>query len=139
MFVCFSIRLKYRVYAQGEYYERVTIQLKNCSPAFGDGTLRHGHAKYRWVYRLGDHHSTFYSNGLRSKSLKADDKMFNKIISKIRVRIEHVFGFVENSMHGSSLRSIGFDRAVLNTDLTNLTYNLLRYEQVKRLNLKTWR
>ena len=75
----------------------------------------------------------------RSKSLKADDKMFNKIISKIRVRIEHVFGFVENSMHGSSLRSIGFDRAVLNTDLTNLTYNLLRYEQVKRLNLKTWR
>ena len=61
--------------------------------------------------------------------------MFNKIISKIRVRIEHVFGFVENSMHGS----IGFDRAVLNTDLTNLTYNLLRYEQVKRLNLKTWR
>ncbi|MGX7049590.1 IS5/IS1182 family transposase, partial [Pseudolactococcus piscium] len=55
------------------------------------------------------------------------------------VRIEHVFGFVENSMHGSSLRSIGFDRAVLNTDLTNLTYNLLRYEQVKRLNLKTWR
>ena len=47
--------------------------------------------------------------------------------------------FVENSMHGSSLRSIGFDRAVLNTDLTNLTYNLLRYEQVKRLNLKTWR
>jgi hypothetical protein len=28
--------------------------------------------------------------------------MFNKIISKIRVRIEHVFGFVENSMHGSS-------------------------------------
>ncbi|NLH34961.1 MAG: IS5/IS1182 family transposase, partial [Lactococcus chungangensis] len=50
-----------------------------------------------------------------------------------------VFGFVENSMHGSSLRSIGFDRAVLNTDLTNLTYNLLRYEQVKRLNLKTWR
>ncbi|MBW9281183.1 transposase, partial [Lactococcus laudensis] len=75
----------------------------------------------------------------RSKSLKADDKIFNKIISKIRVRIEHVFGFVENSMHGSSLRSIGFDRAVLNTDLTNLTYNLLRYEQVKRLNLKTWR
>src|SRR5574339_212255 len=73
-----------------------------------------------------------------SKSLKADDKMFNKIISKIRVRIEHVFGFVEKSMHGSSLRSIGFDRAVLNTDLTNLTYNLLRYEQVKRLNLKTW-
>ena len=42
----------------------------------------------------------------RCKSLKADDKMFNKIISKIRVRIEHVFGFVENSMHGSSLRSV---------------------------------
>ncbi len=54
-------------------------------------------------------------------------------ILQFGVRIEHVFGFIENSMHGSSLRSIGFDRAVLNTDLTNLTYNLLRYEQVKRL------
>ena len=48
----------------------------------------------------------------RSKFLKADDKMFNKIISKIRVRIEHVFGFVENSMRGASLGSIGFDGSV---------------------------
>ena len=73
-----------------------------------------------------------YLKNTRSKSLKADDKMFNKIISKIRVRIEHVFGFVENSMHGSSLRSIGFDRAVLNTDLTNL---LITYWGTNKLNV----
>ncbi len=104
-------------------------------------TVRNKLIEKKYLYNVNRNPSQVYSGTVepRSKSLKADDKMFNKIISKIRVRIEHVFGFVENSMHGSSLRSIGFDRAVLNTDLTNLTYNLLRYEQVKRLNLKTWR
>ena len=74
----------------------------------------------------------------RSKSLNSEEKMFNKTISKVRVRIEHVFGFIENSMNGSTLRAIGFKRSVLHTDLTNLVYNLCRYEQIKRLNLKTW-
>jgi IS5 family transposase len=71
----------------------------------------------------------------RSQSLDKEAKLFNRILSKTRVRIEHVFGFIENSMKGSKLRSIGFVRAVLQTDLTNLTYNLFRYEQIKRLNL----
>ena len=38
--------------------------------------------------------------------------MFNKIISKIRVRIEHVFGFVENSMHGGNLSKIRINSQV---------------------------
>ena len=71
-------------------------------------------------------------------SIKQQHKESNlDLINVISDTKKERFGFVENSMHGSSLRSIGFDRAVLNTDLINLTYNLLRYEQVKRLNLKT--
>ncbi|MEA1877964.1 MAG: hypothetical protein U9N86_14000, partial [Bacteroidota bacterium] len=30
--------------------------------------------------------------------------------SKTRVRVEHVFGFVENSMNGSTVRTIGLPR-----------------------------
>jgi hypothetical protein len=33
---------------------------------------------------------------------------------KTRVRVEHVFGFVENSMHGSIVRTIVIARALWN-------------------------
>ncbi|NYS33848.1 IS5/IS1182 family transposase, partial [Streptococcus danieliae] len=33
---------------------------------------------------------------------------------------------------------IGFKRAKTNVTLTNLMYNICRFEQIKRLNLNTW-
>ncbi|MCU0083059.1 IS5/IS1182 family transposase, partial [Streptococcus danieliae] len=51
---------------------------------------------------------------------------------------EHVFGFIENTMKGSTFRGIGFKRAKTNVTLTNLMYNICRFEQIKRLNLNTW-
>lgn len=76
--------------------------------------------------------------GKRNEPLTSDEKMYNRIISKHRVRVEHVFGFIHNSMGGSIVRSIGFKRAQLQVDMTNLVYNLFRYEQISRLDLKTW-
>jgi len=52
--------------------------------------------------------------------------------SKIRARVEHVFGFMEQSMKGLVLKSVGIIRA---TGIINLTYNLFRYEQMKRLKI----
>lgn len=53
--------------------------------------------------------------------------------SKVRVRVEHVFGFMENSMHHKLIRSIGLIRAKAKITLMNLTYNLCRYEQLQRI------
>ncbi|MCK3951158.1 transposase, partial [Streptococcus suis] len=53
-------------------------------------------------------------------------------------RVEHVFGFIEMSMKGSSCRSIGKARAKTNVTLTNLLYNICRFEQIKRLGLPSW-
>jgi IS5 family transposase len=54
--------------------------------------------------------------------------------SKTRVRVEHIFGTFKTSMHNAlSLKSIGFDRIKSLIGLVNLTYNLLRYEQLVRL------
>lgn len=50
----------------------------------------------------------------------------NRRISKVRVRIEHIFGFMEMSMRGLTVRTIGMRRAVFNIGLTNLVYNLCR-------------
>ena len=45
-------------------------------------------------------------------------------------RVEHIFGFMEQSMHGLYLKSVGITRATGIIGLINLTYNLFRYEQV---------
>jgi hypothetical protein len=51
--------------------------------------------------------------------------------------VEHVFGFMQNSMKGKFIRSIGLARATLKIGLMNLVYNVCRYEQLARLGVKT--
>lgn len=53
--------------------------------------------------------------------------------SKIRVRVEHVFGFITNSMRTEIIRSIGIVRTKTKLGLTNLVYNFCRFEQLIRL------
>ena len=67
-------------------------------------------------------------NGL--KPLTDQQKATNKEKSKIRVRVEHIFGFVENSMNGSFIRNIGITKAKAVIGLMNLTYNMFRKIQI---------
>lgn len=76
-----------------------------------------------------------HEKGYRNKPLTEDQKNRNKEKSKTRARVEHVFGFMEQSMNGLSLKSVGIARASGIIGLINLTYNLFRYEQVIRLNI----
>lgn len=82
------------------------------------------------------HHTV--RRAFRNKPLTDTDKNINRHIAKVRCRVEHVFGFIENSMKGSTFRGIGMDRAKTNVTLTNLLYNIFRFEQIKRLGLKSW-
>lgn len=52
---------------------------------------------------------------------------------KIRKRIEHIFGYIENSMGGKFIRTIGLVRAKAKIGLMNWVYNLCRYEQLCRI------
>lgn len=76
-----------------------------------------------------------HEKGYRNKPLIDEQKASNKEKSKTRARIEHVFGFMEQSMNGLVVRSVGITRATGIIGLINLTYNLFRYEQVIRLNI----
>ena len=57
----------------------------------------------------------------------------NRRRSKIRKRVEHVFGFIENSMGGKFIRTIGMARAKAKIGIMNLVYNVCRYEQRCRM------
>ncbi|HCB95797.1 MAG TPA: hypothetical protein DEP65_09465 [Ruminococcus sp.] len=70
--------------------------------------------------------------GSRNHPLTNEQKENNKKKSKIRCRIEHIFGFMTNSMKGITIRSIGITRAWFNIGLTNLVYNFCRYKFLKQ-------
>jgi len=76
-----------------------------------------------------------HEKGYRNALLTEQQKANNTIKSKTRARVEHVFGFMEQSMNGLALRSVGIKRAKGIVGLINFTYNLFRYEQVVRLNI----
>jgi len=71
----------------------------------------------------------------RGKPLTDEQIETNRIKSKTRCRVEHVFGFVTQNMNDFYIRSIGYRRAKGIIGLINLVYNMCRYEQTVRLNL----
>lgn len=74
-----------------------------------------------------------HEKGYKNKPLTEEQKLSNTEKSKIRARVEHVFGFMEQSMKGLVLKSVGIVRATGIIGLINLTYNLFRYEQLVRV------
>jgi transposase, IS5 family len=62
----------------------------------------------------------------KNKKLTKSQIESNHQKSKIRCRVEHVFGFMQNTMKSKLLRTIGIKRASFQIGLTNLVYNICR-------------
>lgn len=78
--------------------------------------------------------SFVHEKGYRGNPLTDLQKESNNKKSKIRARVEHIFGFMTNSMNNALyMRSIGMKRIKESIGLLNLTYNLFRLEQLIRL------
>ena len=73
----------------------------------------------------------------RGHPLDEEQKQNNRSKSKIRCRVEHVFGFIERSMGGLVFRGIGIVKAKANVAMTNLTYKIVRLTQIYRYH-KEW-
>ena len=80
--------------------------------------------------------SKIHEKGYRNHPLTEHQKAHNKKKSKARVRVEHIFGFIHNSMGGSYIRSIGMRRAETNIGLMNITYNIFRLMQLQAIQLR---
>ena len=68
-----------------------------------------------------------HERAFKNKPLTEKQKENYTEKSKIRARVEHVFGCWVMSMGGKLLRSIGIDRAKTNLGLKNLVYNMKRF------------
>ena len=80
-----------------------------------------------------NHRSQIHHKGYRGRPLSEAKKRVNQKRSKIRARVEHVFGFQSTSMGGSLIRCVGQVRATHKIGMRNLTYNMCRYTQLLRL------
>ncbi len=69
----------------------------------------------------------------RNKPLCEREKRGNKTRSRVRARVEHVFGAQSNDMGGTLVRGIGLVRARARIGLKNLAYNMRRLVQLEHL------
>jgi len=64
--------------------------------------------------------------GCRNAPLTDEQKESNRLKSKVRARVEHVFGYMARFMGGITIRTIGIDRARREICGMNLAYNIKR-------------
>ncbi len=73
--------------------------------------------------------------GTRGKPLTEEQKQANRTKSKVRARVEHVFG-AQAAMGGHLVRTIGLQRAKVKIGLMNLVYNMMRLVQLIKRDMK---
>jgi IS5 family transposase len=73
--------------------------------------------------------SQIHEKGTRCHPLTDEQKASNRIKSKTRARVEHVFG-AQHAMGGTIVRTIGLVRAKVKIGMMNLVYNMKRLIQL---------
>ena len=73
--------------------------------------------------------SQICEKGARNKPLTTQQKQSNTIKSKVRARVEHIFG-AQAHMGGHIVRTIGLMRATVKIGMMNLVYNMVRLGQL---------
>jgi transposase, IS5 family len=73
-----------------------------------------------------------HEKGYRNRPLTKRQIADNRKKSSVRVRVEHVFGHITNSMKGFNIRTIGIVRCSAMIGMINLTYNMVRFVQLRR-------
>ena len=78
-------------------------------------------------------HSRIHRRAARNRPLSERQKSANTTRSKVRARVEHVFGHQQSSMGGKIVRTIGIARARFKIGMMNLGYNIRRLVQLERV------
>jgi len=73
--------------------------------------------------------SQIHEKGTRGHPLSEEQKASNRVKSKTRARVEHVFG-AQQAMGGHLVRTIGLARARVKIGMMNLVYNMKRLVQL---------
>ena len=118
---------------------RVTTASRHDSQEFEDLIETSENSQDVWAdsaYRSSESEAMLVKNNLnsrvnerayRNKPLSDAQKMLNKTRSKIRARVEHVFGHMCTAMGGLMTHVIGLARVEVKVMMKNLAYNMQRF------------
>jgi len=84
--------------------------------------------------RLGRHGlvSHIHERAYRNTPLTDTQKAANTERSRIRARVEHIFGHMSNAMGGRLIHTMGIDRAFGKVAFKNIAYNMQRFVMLQR-------
>ena len=77
--------------------------------------------------------SRIHRRAYRNRKLSEAQKAANTTRSKVRARVEHVFGDQKNGMGAELVRTIGIVRARCKIGMMNLVYNMRRFVCLERM------
>lgn len=118
-------------YAVGTASEHDSQKLDSLISKKDKGQTLYGDSAYRGekqeeIISKSKMKSRIHKKDYRGKPLTESEIKTNKSRSKIRVRVEHIFGHMKKCMGGFEIRSIGVQRAKTQIGLKNLAYNISR-------------
>jgi IS5 family transposase len=99
------------------------------SKVYGDAAYRSEQAEKELVE--DGYCSEIHRKGARGRALSEREKQGNKTKSRIRARVEHVFGVMSRRAGGKLVRAVGWARARMKIGLRNLAYNVDRYAMLE--------
>lgn len=127
--------VKYQVTAASVHDSQVLENLLDKKDSdedfYGDSAYRG--QKQQEIISQNDMIDKTCKKGYKNNPLTEQDQAINKEKSRIRARVEHVFGFMEKSMNGMNLCAIGIKRIESIVGLMNLTYNMFRKIQLQAI------
>ena len=137
MEICNKTKLirNYTVCAANRHDSKETERVLTEPPKEAHGEpawLDAGYAGMEDVVRAKHMTPIICEKGKKGHPLTDEQKEHNRQKSKVRSRVEHVFGFMEQTMGGLVFRGVGMVRAKANIALTNLVYNMCRLVQIKK-------
>ena len=118
-------------YSVGTASEHDSQKLKDLISKRDKGQTLYGDSAYRGeeqekIIKKAKMKSRIHLKGYRGNPLNEQEQKTNSSRSRIRVRVEHVFGHMKKCMSGFEIRTIGMQRAEVQIGLKNLAYNIMR-------------
>jgi len=81
------------------------------------------------------HRSHVHKKGKKNKPLTSIEKKANTKKSKVRARVEHVFGSITNEQGGLYFQVIGLCRTKVKIGMMNVVYNMRRFVTLGRISV----
>lgn len=97
-------------------------------PVFGDSAYRSQEREAALL--AAGLESRICERAYRNRALSEEQHTANRERSRVRSRVEHIFGFMHTNMGGTRIRTIGILRATVGIGIANLTYNIARLVQL---------